>query len=145
MTLSESGLPIISASGMADAGQKVVAAAKGGENVYLWMGEGANEAEGKLGNGLLMTLISLRMKIEGFSTEAAGLVMSLYFAGQMLASRTIPGVIARVGPVRTFAAAAARFMASSLDVATRSIAVHLERDGDLAGRDRIIRHFGCRN
>jgi MFS family permease len=68
----------------------------------------------QLGNGLLMTVISLRMKIEGFSTEAAGLVMSLYFAGQMLAASTIPRIIGRVGPVRTFAAAAAVLASAAL-------------------------------
>lgn len=68
----------------------------------------------QLGNGLLTTVVSLRMTYEGFSTEMAGLIMACYFAGQMLASRTIPDVIARVGPVRTFAAAAAVLAAAAL-------------------------------
>lgn len=68
----------------------------------------------QLGNGLLTTVVSLRMTYEGFSTEIAGLIMACYFAGQMLASRTIPNIIARVGPVRTFAAAAAILAAAAL-------------------------------
>lgn len=68
----------------------------------------------QLGNGLLTTVVSLRMTYEGFSTEMAGFIMSCYFAGQMLASRTIPDVIARVGPVRAFAAAAAILAAAAL-------------------------------
>lgn len=68
----------------------------------------------QLGNGLLTTVVSLRMTIEGFSTGMAGLVMSCYFAGQMLAARTIPDLIARVGPVRVFAAAAAILAAAAL-------------------------------
>lgn len=68
----------------------------------------------QLGNGLLTTVVSLRMTYEGFSTEMAGFIMACYFAGQMLASRTIPDIIARVGPVRTFAAAAAILAAAAL-------------------------------
>ncbi len=68
----------------------------------------------QLGNGLLTTVVSLRMGIEGFSTEMAGLVMSFYFAGQMVAARTIPRLIGHVGPVRVFAAAAAVLAAAAL-------------------------------
>jgi len=34
-----------------------------------------------MGNGVLSTLLSLRMAIEGFPTRAIGLVMSCYFLG----------------------------------------------------------------
>ena len=68
----------------------------------------------QLGNGLLTTVISLRMAIEGFSTEMTGLVLSAYFAGQMAAARTIPRLIGVVGPVRVFAASAAVLAAAAL-------------------------------
>lgn len=68
----------------------------------------------QLGNGLLTTVISLRMKIEQFPTEVIGLVLACYFAGQMIAARTLPRIVERVGPVRTFAAAAALLAAAAL-------------------------------
>ncbi|MFO0995101.1 MAG: MFS transporter [Alphaproteobacteria bacterium] len=68
----------------------------------------------QLGNGLLTTIISLRMKIENFPAEIIGLVLACYFAGQMIAARTLPRIVERVGPVRTFAAAAALLAAAAL-------------------------------
>lgn len=68
----------------------------------------------QLGNGLLTTIISLRMKIEHFPTEVIGLVLACYFAGQMIAARTLPYIVERVGPVRTFVAAAALLAAAAL-------------------------------
>jgi MFS family permease len=66
------------------------------------------------GNGLLTTLLGLRMSMEGFPTEVVGLVLSCYFAGQIVGARLIPRVIERVGHIRTFAAAAALPAASGL-------------------------------
>ena len=60
----------------------------------------------QVGNGLLTTLLGLRMGMEGFPTEVVGLVMSCYFAGQIIGARLVPRVIERVGHIRTFAAAA---------------------------------------
>jgi MFS family permease len=60
----------------------------------------------QIGNGLLTTLLGLRMGIEGYPTWVVGLVMSGYFAGQIVGARLIPRVIERVGHIRTFAAAA---------------------------------------
>ncbi len=77
----------------------------------------------QLGNGLLTTVISLRMAIEGFSTEMAGLVLSAYFAGQMAAARTIPRLIGVVGPVRVFAASAAVLAAGALSQVLVLVAV----------------------
>ena len=68
----------------------------------------------QVGNGLLTTLLGLRMGIEGFPTEVVGLVMSGYFAGQMIGARLIPRIIERVGHIRTFAASAALLAASGL-------------------------------
>ena len=68
----------------------------------------------QVGNGLLTTLLGLRMGMEGFPTEVVGLVMSCYFAGQIIGARLVPRVIERVGHIRTFAAAAALLAASGL-------------------------------
>ncbi|MGH6954276.1 MAG: MFS transporter, partial [Alphaproteobacteria bacterium] len=68
----------------------------------------------QLGNGLLTTLLSLRMELEGFPTEVTGIVMSFYFAGQVVGSVTIPRAVERVGHIRAFAASVALLSASAL-------------------------------
>jgi len=60
-----------------------------------------------LGSGLLGTLLSVRAGLEGFSTTAIGLVMSAYFVGFLLGTRIAPGIIERVGHIRSFAIFAA--------------------------------------
>ncbi|WP_371154309.1 MFS transporter [Jannaschia sp. 2305UL9-9] len=57
-----------------------------------------------LGNGIQGTLLGVRGEIEGFSTGAMSIVMSGYFAGFLLGSQAVPGMIRRVGHVRVFAA-----------------------------------------
>jgi MFS family permease len=57
-----------------------------------------------LGNGIQGTLLGVRGEIEGFSTTAMSIVMSSYFAGFLIGSQTVPGLIRRVGHVRVFAA-----------------------------------------
>ena len=57
-----------------------------------------------IGNGLQGTLLGVRGSLEGFSTGAMSIVMSAYFAGFLVASRVVPGMIQRVGHVRVFAA-----------------------------------------
>ncbi len=59
-----------------------------------------------IGNGLQGTLLGVRGAIEGFSTFEMSIVMSAYFAGFLLASRMVPGMIRRVGHLRVFAALA---------------------------------------
>lgn len=56
-----------------------------------------------LGNGMQGTLLGVRGDIEGFSTGAMSIIMSSYFAGFLLGSQLVPGLIRRVGHVRVFA------------------------------------------
>lgn len=57
-----------------------------------------------VGNGMQGTLLGIRGGIEGMTTTQLSLVMSAYFAGFLIGSRTVPGMIRRVGHVRVFAA-----------------------------------------
>lgn len=57
-----------------------------------------------VGNGMQGTLLGIRGKIEGISTTQMAVVMSTYFAGFLLGSLTVPGLIRNVGHVRVFAA-----------------------------------------
>ena len=57
-----------------------------------------------LGNGIQGTLLGIRGKIEGFSAFEMAFVMSAYYVGFLLGSRTAPEMIRRVGHVRVFAA-----------------------------------------
>ncbi|MCB1400007.1 MAG: MFS transporter, partial [Rhodobacteraceae bacterium] len=57
-----------------------------------------------VGNGMQGTLLGIRGQIEGISTFQMSLVMSAYFAGFLLGSRTVPDLIRNVGHVRVFAA-----------------------------------------
>ncbi|MEX6502986.1 MFS transporter [Pseudomonas zhanjiangensis] len=59
-----------------------------------------------MGNGLQGSLIALRASLEGFSTQVAGLLMSVYFMGFLAGSTLTPRMVARVGHVRVFAALA---------------------------------------
>ncbi|CAN0398872.1 unnamed protein product, partial [Laminaria digitata] len=57
-----------------------------------------------IGNGLQGSLLGVRGAEAGFSAGTMSIVMSGYFAGFLFASRTVPGMIRRVGHVRVFAA-----------------------------------------
>ena len=57
-----------------------------------------------IGNGLQGSLLGVRGAAAGFSAGTMSIVMAGYFAGFLLASRTVPGMIRRVGHVRVFAA-----------------------------------------
>lgn len=57
-----------------------------------------------VGNGMQGTLLGIRGSIEGISTTHMSVVMSAYFCGFLLGSRTVPGMIQKVGHVRVFAA-----------------------------------------
>lgn len=59
-----------------------------------------------LGTGLQGTLIGLRADIESFSLTTTGIVMSSYFAGFAIGTYSCPGLIARVGHIRAYAAMA---------------------------------------
>ncbi|MFD1797727.1 MFS transporter [Paracoccus aurantiacus] len=57
-----------------------------------------------VGNGMQGTLLGIRGGYEKISTDHMAVVMSGYFAGFLLGSRLVPGMIQRVGHVRVFAA-----------------------------------------
>ncbi|MBN7784066.1 MFS transporter [Ponticoccus gilvus] len=57
-----------------------------------------------VGNGLQGSLLGVRGSAEGFSAATMSIVMAGYFAGFLIASRTVPNMIRRVGHVRVFAA-----------------------------------------
>ncbi|WP_425098990.1 MFS transporter [Tropicibacter sp. S64] len=57
-----------------------------------------------VGNGLQGSLLGVRGSAAGFSAGTMSVVMSAYFAGFLVASRVVPGMIRRVGHVRVFAA-----------------------------------------
>jgi MFS family permease len=60
-----------------------------------------------LGNGLLGTLLSLRLNLAGQPTEVAGIVGSAYFVGLIAGCLRAMSVIGAVGHIRAFAAFAA--------------------------------------
>ena len=67
-----------------------------------------------LANGLQGTLLGLRATIEGFSTQATGLIMTGYFVGYMIGSLRVPKLLGRVGHIRVFAALASMASVSTL-------------------------------
>lgn len=61
----------------------------------------------QLGNGLLTTVIGVRLDAEGLSTQVAGLVFSSYYGGLLLGTIFSRDLIFRVGHIRSFAIFAA--------------------------------------
>ena len=59
------------------------------------------------GNGLLGTLLSTRMVLNGFSTAVTGIVLACYFIGLLAGSMICQGLIRRVGHIRAFTVFAA--------------------------------------
>lgn len=57
-----------------------------------------------MGSGLQSSLLPIRASLEDFPTVAVGLVLSAYYAGYLLGWALVPGLIAKVGHVRVFAA-----------------------------------------
>lgn len=66
------------------------------------------------GNGLLNTLLSSRMAVEGFSTATTGMVLSCYFTGLLTGSFLCHRLIQRVGHIRAFTVFAATTTAAAL-------------------------------
>jgi len=56
-----------------------------------------------LANGLFGTLLGLRSKLEGFSTETTGFIMAGYFLGLLLGAIYAVRIVAAVGHIRSFA------------------------------------------
>jgi len=77
-----------------------------------------------LGDGLQMTLLALRASLEGFPTAVTGVLMSSFYVGFLGGSVLAPGIVRRVGHVRTFAALAS--------LASACILVHAVFVGPLA-------------
>ncbi len=67
-----------------------------------------------VGNGLLLTLVTLRASIEGFSPTMIGALGTAYFLGFLTGARYSPPLIDGVGHVRVFAALAALIGAAVL-------------------------------
>jgi len=67
-----------------------------------------------LGNGMLGTLLSVRVLIGGASEIATGMMMSAYFFGLIIASLRVSTVIASVGHIRAFAVFASMYSAAVL-------------------------------
>jgi MFS family permease len=67
-----------------------------------------------LGNGLLGTLLSLRLATEGAAPFVIGSVMAAYFAGLAIGSLWGHRVISSVGHIRAFAALASIYSAAAL-------------------------------
>src|SRR5690606_33451791 len=57
-----------------------------------------------LGNGLLGSLLGLKLAEAGAAPLAAGLVMTGYYGGLILGAFTVQRIIRRVGHIRAFAA-----------------------------------------
>ncbi|GLQ05528.1 MFS transporter [Sneathiella chinensis] len=57
-----------------------------------------------MANGMFGTLLGLRSKMEGFSTETTGLIMAFYFFGMLLGALNAAKVVARAAHIRSFAA-----------------------------------------
>lgn len=66
------------------------------------------------GNGLVGTLIPVRARLAGFSTDTLGLVGSFYYVGFVAGCFAGPRLLARVGHSRTFAVCAGIAAATTL-------------------------------
>jgi MFS family permease len=67
-----------------------------------------------LGNNFLLTVVPLRMKLDGYSTEVVGYLTAAYFAGLMIGALLINRLLEGVGHIRAFAAFAAFFTVLSM-------------------------------
>jgi len=55
-----------------------------------------------VGTGLLTSLLSIRGGLEGFDTQALGLLGTAFFAGYLAGNRLAPALIRRIGHIRAF-------------------------------------------
>ena len=67
-----------------------------------------------LGNGMIGTLLGIRSRLEGFSTEITGVIMAGYSVGLLLGALYAVRVVAAVGHIRAFAAFASIMSAAVL-------------------------------
>lgn len=57
-----------------------------------------------LANGMFATLLGLRSRLEGFSTETVGFIMAGFFVGMLLGALYAVRIVASAGHIRAFAA-----------------------------------------
>ncbi|GJL94181.1 MAG: MFS transporter [Hyphococcus sp.] len=69
------------------------------------------------GGGLQGTLVSIRANMEGFSLFTIGVLSSGYYAGFIAGCLATPGMVARAGHIRAFAALSAMAAAAALTYA----------------------------
>ncbi|GHC27197.1 MFS transporter [Aidingimonas halophila] len=67
-----------------------------------------------LGHGLIMTLLGVRMSLEGFPSQMAGLLMSSFSVGFVCGSYWLEKRIRAVGHIRVFAACAAMLAVTAM-------------------------------
>ena len=67
-----------------------------------------------IGHGLLMQIMGIRSVLEEFSVLATGFIMSGYFVGYFIGSKTTPNLVQKVGHIRVFAAFASLASLSAL-------------------------------
>ncbi|GHF28966.1 MFS transporter [Kordiimonas sediminis] len=67
-----------------------------------------------MGVGLQGTLLGVRANMEGFTVFTTGIVMAAYYVGFLIGAGIVPGLIGRVGHVRTFASLGAVSSAAML-------------------------------
>ena len=57
-----------------------------------------------MGNGMTSTLLGIRSRLEGFSTETTGFILAGFFVGMLIGAVQAIRIVAAVGHVRAFAA-----------------------------------------
>ena len=57
-----------------------------------------------MGNSMISILLGLRSRIEGFSTETTGFIMSGFFVGMLFGALFTVRIVSGVGHIRSFAA-----------------------------------------
>ena len=67
-----------------------------------------------LGNGLFMTYVTVRLKIDDYSNEAIGFVSASFYAGVLVGSFYANRLIERIGHIRAFAGFASLLSVVSL-------------------------------
>jgi MFS family permease len=71
----------------------------------------------QVANGVIGTFLPIRLKVEGFSTAAIGLVATAQALGFLVGCLAVPGVIRSLGHIRAFAVFAAATSAAALALA----------------------------
>ena len=67
-----------------------------------------------IAHGLQMQIMGIRSVFEGFSVLTTGFIMSGYFVGYFIGSKTTPNLVQKVGHIRVFAAFASLASLSAL-------------------------------